>query len=335
MDGFLNLHKPFGWTSHDCVAQVRRLFHTKKVGHAGTLDPAATGVLPIAIGRATRLLQFLPTGKRYQAIVRFGVTTATDDLEGDRLTQKACPDLTLDQIQVVLPQFQGTIQQVPPAFSAIQVDGKRLYDLARAGQVVDVPMRQVEVSQIEVLDWRSGEFPELDIDITCGGGTYIRAIARDLGYVLGTGATLAGLIRTYSSGFDISESWTIEDLEAALETDEFSLYGVEQPLMGLPSLNLNAEQTWRWCNGQRIGPPIEDWVLNQHYRVQYLNASTQTLEFLGMGEVQVRDGGGGDAPFLKAKMGYANCPCDRPTDQPTDQHPNQPTDQHLDQPIGT
>ena len=118
-------------------------------------------------------------------------------------------------------------------------------------------------------------------------------------------------------------------LWAALETDEFSLYGVEQPLMGLPSLNLNAEQTWRWCNGQRIGPPIEDWVLNQHYRVQYLNASTQTLEFLGMGEVQVRDGG--DAPFLKAKMGYANCPCDRPTDQ----HLDQPTDQGVDQPIGT
>ena len=310
MDGFLNLHKPAGWTSHDCVARVRRLFGTKKVGHAGTLDPAATGVLPIAIGRATRLLQFLPTGKRYRAIVRFGVTTATDDLEGDVLTQKACPELTLDQVQTVLPQFQGTIEQIPPAFSAIQVDGKRLYDLARAGLAVDVPMRKVEISQIEVLDWRSGEFPELDLDITCGGGTYIRAIARDLGFILGTGATLAGLIRTYSSGFNIGESWTIEDLEAALEGDRFSLYGVEQPLLGLPSLSLNAEQAWRWCNGQRIAPPTPDWSLHQYYRVQYLNATTQALVFLGMGEVLVRD----EVPFLKAKMGYSDCPCDRPTE---------------------
>lgn len=310
MDGFLNLHKPAGWTSHDCVARVRRLFGTKKVGHAGTLDPAATGVLPIAIGRATRLLQFLPTGKRYRAIVRFGVTTATDDLEGDVLSQKACPELTLDQIQAVLPQFQGTIEQIPPAFSAIQVDGKRLYDLARAGLAVDVPMRKVEVSQIGVLDWRSGDFPELDLDITCGGGTYIRAIARDLGFVLGAGATLAGLIRTHSSGFDIGESWTVEMLEAALEGDRFSLYGVEQPLLGLPSLSLNAEQTWRWCNGQRIAPPTPDWSLHQHYRVQYLNATTQVLVFLGMGEVQVRD----EVPFLKAKMGYSDCPCDRPTE---------------------
>ena len=310
MDGFLNLHKPAGWTSHDCVARVRRLFGTKKVGHAGTLDPAATGVLPIAIGRATRLLQFLPTGKRYRAIVRFGITTATDDLEGDVLTQKACPELTLDQIQAVLPQFQGTIEQIPPAFSAIQVDGKRLYDLARAGLAVDVPMRKVEISQIEVLDWRSGEFPELDLDITCGGGTYIRAIARDLGFILGAGATLAGLIRTHSSGFDIGESWTIEDLEAALEGDRFSLYGVEQPLLGLPSLSLNAEQTWRWCNGQRIAPPTSDWSLHQHYRVQYFDVTTQALVFLGMGEVQVRD----EVPFLKAKMGYSDCPCDRPTE---------------------
>ncbi len=310
MDGFLNLHKPFGWTSHDCVARVRRLFKTKKVGHAGTLDPAATGVLPIAIGRATRLLQYLPTGKAYRAIVRFGLTTATDDLEGDILTQTPCPELTLAQVEAMLPQFLGTIQQIPPAFSAIQVEGKRLYDLARAGVAVEVPMREVEVSKIEVLAWRSGEFPEVDLDITCGGGTYIRAIARDLGAVLGVGATLAGLVRTASSGFDLESSWTIDDLTVALETDRFTLYDVEQPLLTLPQVVLNAEQTWRWCNGQKIVPPEHGMPLNQPYRVQYFNPATELLEFLGIGEVQVRE----DFTFFRAKMGYADCPCDRPVE---------------------
>lgn len=312
MDGFLNLHKPLGWTSHDCVARVRRLFKTKKVGHAGTLDPAADGVLPIAVGRATRLLQFLPTGKAYRAIVRFGLTTATDDLEGEVLTQKPCPDLTREQVEEILPQFLGVIQQIPPAFSAIQVDGKRLYELARAGQAVEVPMREVEVSKIELLDWRSGEFPELDLAITCGGGTYIRAIARDMGAVLGTGATLAGLTRTHSSGFDLGDSWTIENLESALADDRFTLYGVEQPLLSLPQVVLNAEQTWRWCNGQKIAPPVSDLQsdlqLHQPYRVQYLNPATDRLEFLGIGEVQVRE----EFTFLRSKMGYADCPCDRP-----------------------
>jgi tRNA pseudouridine55 synthase len=310
MDGFLNLHKPLGWTSHDCVARVRRLFHTKKVGHAGTLDPAADGVLPMAIGRATRLLQYLPTGKAYRAIVRFGITTATDDLEGEILTQKPCPDLTLAQVEAMLPQFLGTIQQIPPAFSAIQVDGKRLYDLARAGVAVAVPMREVVVTEIEPLGWRAGEFPELDLAISCGGGTYIRAIARDLGAVLGLGATLAGLTRTQSSGFELGESWKLEALEGALADDRFSLYGVEQPLLGLPQVVLNAEQTWRWCNGQKISPPGEDLQLNQPYRVQYLNPLTDGLEFLGIGEVQVRD----EVTFLRAKMGYADCPCDRPVE---------------------
>ncbi|MBD0336189.1 MAG: tRNA pseudouridine(55) synthase TruB, partial [Cyanobacteria bacterium Co-bin13] len=141
MQGFLNLNKPAGLTSHDCVARVRRLLQTKKVGHGGTLDPAAQGVLPIAVGRATRLLPYLASGKAYQAVIRFGLITATDDLEGDILHQQPAPDLSLAQIQAVLPQFLGQIEQVPPRYSAIQVDGQRLYDLARKGQAVEAPLR--------------------------------------------------------------------------------------------------------------------------------------------------------------------------------------------------
>ena len=217
MQGFLNLNKPAGFTSHDCVARVRRLLRFKRVGHAGTLDPAATGVLPIALGKATRLLQFLPSQKAYQARIRFGVTTSTDDLEGETLTIQSVPELQLEDIQRILPQFIGKIEQIPPRYSAIQVQGKRLYDLARKGEVVEVPTRTVEVFQIEILNWFPGEFPELDVAIACGSGTYIRSIARDLGSMVKTGATLASLVRTESSGFDLKNSVDLETLEKQIQ----------------------------------------------------------------------------------------------------------------------
>jgi tRNA pseudouridine55 synthase len=238
MDGFLNLDKPFGFTSHDCVAKVRRLLHTKKVGHAGTLDPAATGVLPIAIGRATRLLQYLPQGKAYRATVRFGLTTATDDLEGEVLTETDASALTLATIEPQLPQFLGQIDQIPPSYSAIQVDGQRLYHLARSGQMITAPLRQVEVLAIEILDWRPGLVPELDLAISCGPGTYIRAIARDLGSVLGVGATLAALCRTTSSGFDQATSLTFDQLAEQVEQETFQVLDPIQALISLPPIIL-------------------------------------------------------------------------------------------------
>ena len=179
--GFINLQKPAGWTSHDCVGKLRRLLGLKKIGHGGTLDPMATGVLPVAVGKATRLLQYLPKQKIYQGVVRFGVKTTTDDLEGEVISQEACGALTLAEIQHVLPNFLGTITQIPPAFSAIQRDGKRLYELARQGIAVDVPSRQVEIYDLQIQAWQPGDFPELTLEICCGEGNYIRAIARDLG----------------------------------------------------------------------------------------------------------------------------------------------------------
>ncbi len=258
VDGFLNLNKPFGLTSHDCVAKVRRLLHQKKVGHGGTLDPAATGVLPIALGKATRLLQYLPHTKAYRATVRFGVTTTTDDLEGEVLQEQAASDLTLEAIQELLPQFQGTIAQIPPAFSAIQVQGKRLYERARAGEPVEVPARTVEIFSIAVLDWRPGECPEVDLAIACGSGTYIRAIARDLGKAAGTGATLAALCRTESSGFTLDTSLTLEELESQIQADSFHPLPLDTPLTSLPSVNLSFSDSQKWLKGQRLFlPPTE------------------------------------------------------------------------------
>ncbi|MBP0001345.1 MAG: tRNA pseudouridine(55) synthase TruB [Cyanobacteria bacterium SID2] len=252
--GFLNLHKPQGWTSHDCVAKVRRLLALKKVGHGGTLDPMATGVLPIALGKATRLIQYLQSDKAYNATVRFGVRTTTDDLEGEVIASHPAPQLTIEAVRSAIPQFVGEIEQIPPKYSAIQVDGKRLYDLARAGKDVNVPSRQVVVYSIEVLDWRTGEFPEVDLAIACGGGTYIRSIARDLGEVLGTGATLAKLVRTQSSGFSIEDSCSIEELSDLAQRGEFQPISSETALRHLPSLVLPDPLAQRWCHGQRIKP---------------------------------------------------------------------------------
>jgi tRNA pseudouridine55 synthase len=253
MQGFLNLNKPAGWTSHDCVAKVRRLLKLKRVGHAGTLDPAATGVLPLAVGKATRLLQFLPSQKAYRATIRFGVTTTTDDLEGETLTTQKVPELKLEQIQAILPHFLGKIEQIPPRYSAIQVQGKRLYDLARQGKAVEVPKRTVEVFDIKVLDWHSREFPELELAIHCGSGTYIRSIARDLGEMLHTGGTLANLVRTQSSEFCLEESLTIEALEMQIQQGIFQPISPSVALKHLKAVTLNSpEDAKRWCQGQRI-----------------------------------------------------------------------------------
>ena len=252
MQGFLNLNKPTGFTSHDCVAKIRRILRLKRVGHGGTLDPAATGVLPIALGKATRLLQYTQQDKSYHATIRLGMTTTTDDLEGEVVGTQSVSGLTLEAILPVLEQFEGKIQQVPPIYSAIQVQGKRLYDLARAGKEVEVPVREVEVYRIEVLDWRSGEFPELDIAIACGAGTYIRAIARDLGIALNTGGVLASLTRTQSCGFNLAESLTLEEVEAQVQAGIFNPILSVAALTHLASVSLSAENARRWCQGQRI-----------------------------------------------------------------------------------
>jgi len=252
VQGFLNLNKPVGFTSHDCVARVRRLMQLKRVGHGGTLDPAATGVLPIALGKATRLLQFLQPDKAYKATIQLGITTTTDDLEGEIITSQPVSELSLEAVKAALKSFEGTIEQVPPSYSAIQVQGKRLYDLARSGKKIEVPARTVEVFKIEILDWRDGDFPQLDVAIACGAGTYIRAIARDLGAALKIGGTLAALTRTTSSGFQLADSLTLEQLEHQLQQGIFNPIPPAATLEHLQIITLPATIAQRWCQGQRI-----------------------------------------------------------------------------------
>jgi tRNA pseudouridine55 synthase len=211
-DGVLVVDKPSGWTSHDVVGRVRRLAGTRKVGHAGTLDPMATGVLVVGIGRATRLLGHLSlTDKEYDATIRLGVSTVTDDAEGDVLEVRDAS--AVGDVAPAMASLTGDIQQVPSAVSAINVDGVRAYARVRAGEDVELASRQVTVSRFE-LTGRRGD--ELDVRVECTAGTYVRALARDLGELLGVGAHLTGLRRTRVGPFGLDDARTLEQLAEEL-----------------------------------------------------------------------------------------------------------------------
>ncbi|MFZ0408670.1 MAG: tRNA pseudouridine(55) synthase TruB [Cyanobium sp.] len=210
--GFLLLDKPAGLSSHACVSQVRRRYGLRRVGHGGTLDPAVTGLLPIALGPATRLLPYLDGGKSYRGVIRLGLTTSSDDLEGEILSQSPLPVLDRPSIEQALAAFRGAILQRPPQVSAVHVDGERAYVRARRGESMELALRPVRIDRLELLAW-DRERGELELAIDCSAGTYIRSLARDLGHQLGCGGALARLRRTAALGFDLDGAVTLEQLE--------------------------------------------------------------------------------------------------------------------------
>jgi len=207
MNGFLLIDKSAGVTSHDVVASARKLFKTKRVGHAGTLDPMATGVLVLGIGSATRLLQYVTDGtKKYEATIRLGQSTHTDDREGEIISTTSAAGISEEMVRSSLQKFVGNIMQKPSSVSAIKIDGKRAHQRVRDGEVVDIPAREVNISEIEVVSLNHVEdFLDVVVTVTCSAGTYIRAIARDLGQELKVGGHLTALRRTLVSPFDIAE----------------------------------------------------------------------------------------------------------------------------------
>jgi tRNA pseudouridine55 synthase len=215
MDGILNLLKPPGMTSHDVVSAVRRALGIKKVGHTGTLDPGVAGVLPICVGRATRLAEYI-TGedKAYRAEITFGVTTDTQDSFGELTGEKDASHLTRGDVAYMLTRFQGGIMQVPPMVSAVKVGGKRLYELAREGTIVERQARPVTIHRLQLLDFRPGLHPVAYVDVVCSKGTYIRTLAVDIGEQLGVGAHMSYLVRTRSGSFTLAETATLEELAA-------------------------------------------------------------------------------------------------------------------------
>lgn len=250
MIGFLNINKPAGMTSHDVVMRVRRLLKIKQVGHAGTLDPMATGVLPLAVGKACRLLRFLPTGKVYVAEVLLGTKTTTDDLEGEVIAARAAlpgEEVVARQVQAIV----GTQMQVPPDFSAVKVQGERLYALARRGKMpADVPARQIAVHSVELLDLA---LPVVRLRIACSGGTYIRSIARDLGERLSCGGCLKSLLREESGLFRLSEAISLDELVDRVGSNLLASVLIS-PLtaLALEKVSLDADEADRLVKGQRV-----------------------------------------------------------------------------------
>ncbi len=215
VEGFLNVCKPYGWTSHDVVQLVRRITGTRRVGHGGTLDPAAAGVLVIAVGRATRLIDYLAgQDKSYCGDIVLGASTDTDDAEGSVLRISDPSAIGLEQVVPPLASFLGEIEQIPPQYSAVKLGGKKAYEIARRGGKAAVAPRRVTIKGIAVVGW---EPPTLSVIVHCSKGTYIRSLARDLGESLGVGAHLGALVRLSSGSFDLDDSVGIEDLRLAAE----------------------------------------------------------------------------------------------------------------------
>ena len=212
-NGILNLDKPAGMTSHDVVGRVRRVAHLKRVGHAGTLDPDATGVLIVCLGQATRLSDYLADeGKEYKAVLTLGQTTTTEDASGEVLTEADASHVAEADLAALLPRFTGDIAQIPPMVSAVHHEGKRLYELARAGVTVERAARTIRIDAIELVDFTPGPLASATLDVSCGKGTYIRTLCADLGAALGVGGHMATLRRTRVGMFTVEAATALDAL---------------------------------------------------------------------------------------------------------------------------
>lgn len=295
MNGVLVIDKPEGWTSHDVVARLRRILQTKRIGHTGTLDPFATGVLVMLVGKATRLAQFLDKDvKEYEALVRFGYETDTGDRTGEARPSKVQgpksrvgePASLLEQIEDVLSRFRGEIEQVPPMYSAKKVAGKKLYELARKGIEIDREAVSVTIFELEAFEPRIAERPkrrdaekerrgdkekasggekptdlgletwDLGLRVACSAGTYIRTLAEDIGRAVGTGAHLAELRRTRAGRFDLARAVTLEELEAQADPRD-ALVSMNEAVSHLPEMKLDDDELAKIRNGMKIPARID------------------------------------------------------------------------------
>ena len=251
-NGLLNINKPAGITSHDVVDRVRRILGQKRVGHAGTLDPAATGILLVCAGQATRLVEYLVPGtKTYQGAIVLGRSTNTYDREGETSAEADTTHLDRRLVEGAMAGFIGEIEQVPPPYSAIKRDGVPAYKLARKGKSVDLPARRIRIDSFEILEW---ECPRLDFRIICQSGTYVRSVAHDLGAALKTGGYLESLSRTASGSWKIEDSVSLEDLEEAAAGDR--LDELIKPLSGvlpdMPKVTISEEEAGLLGHGRAL-----------------------------------------------------------------------------------
>ncbi|MBT3336767.1 MAG: tRNA pseudouridine(55) synthase TruB [Anaerolineae bacterium] len=252
ISGVLVIDKPTGMTSHDVVNVVRRGTDIRRAGHTGTLDPRASGVLVVLVGPAVRLSEYISASdKRYQAIIRLGTATDTYDAEGVFTRDEATIDVTEEQFEEELKKFEGEIAQVPPPYSAVKVNGRKAYEMARKGEEVELEPRMIQVHHLEVLEWAS---PEVVVDVHCSSGTYIRSLANDLGEVLGCGAYLVGLRRTKNGRFSLRDAVPLRKLKEAFEAGDWYKYLIPaaESLADWPSVELDPDQVETIRHGHRI-----------------------------------------------------------------------------------
>lgn len=282
MLGLLLLNKPKGITSFGAVARIKRLTGEKRVGHTGTLDPMATGVLPVLIGRATVLSQYLiEADKGYQATIKLGVSTDSCDITGNVISQNAVDIKTLD-IKGVLSRFNGKQMQTPPMFSAIKQNGIRMYDLARKGEVVDIPPREIEVYSIKQISEINSDF-EFDIDTVVSKGTYIRSLCRDIGETFGCGATLTSLTRTKTAGFTLDKCVCLDDLTP--ENIREYILPCDLVVEYMPKIEISEKQATRFGNGGQLSLDrikYDTFRDGEIYRVYFKD------KFIGLGVVEIQ-----------------------------------------------
>ncbi|SEP58567.1 tRNA pseudouridine synthase B [Piscibacillus halophilus] len=260
MDGVIPLNKPKGMTSHDCVNRIRRLLKTKKVGHTGTLDPDAEGVLPICVGKATKIASLL-TGqtKEYVAEISLGTLTTTEDHSGEIVKKEAVSStLEIETCEDILSKFLGTIEQTPPMYSAVKVNGKKLYEYAREGIVIERPSREIQIHSIKMLSNEITWYNDYDVrfrfKVSCSSGTYIRTLCVDIGQGLGFPAHMSDLKRTKVGNFDLKDTYTFQDLETALNNDDLPFINMADALT-IPSLYVTDEEAKRYHHGQVLDQP--------------------------------------------------------------------------------
>ncbi len=278
VSGVLVIDKPVGMTSHDVVQIVRRGTGIRRAGHTGTLDPRASGVLVVLVGPAVRLSEYVSASdKRYQAIIRLGETTDTYDADGE-VTRRSVVDISMEDIEKALEQFEGTVEQIPPAYSAKKVDGKKAYELAREGEDVELDAKEIDVYHLELLDWDS---PEAIVDVYCSSGTYVRSLANDLGEVLNCGGHLVGLRRTKSGEFALRNAVQLRKLEEAFENGDWYKYLIPaaEALGDWPARELSFEEVDLVRHGHRI--PMQEEPENPD---QWIRAISQQGELVALME---------------------------------------------------
>lgn len=264
MDGILAVWKPEGWTSHDVVAKVRRILRMKRIGHAGTLDPMVTGVLPLCLGRSTRVVEYLQERpKAYEAVLKLGISTDTEDITGAVIEERPFPSVSEEAIREALLRFVGQIDQVPPMYSAVKVDGKRLYELAREGKTVERKSRAVTIYELELIDLKLDQaFPEIVFSVVCSKGTYIRTLCVDIGKSLGVPATMAKLTRSMSGGITRERCLTLEQIEELQQKGELAgrLIDADEAIDHLPEAKVGGNLGRLALLGQKV--PLAQAVID-------------------------------------------------------------------------